>query len=327
MKVLVIAEKKRYEKFMPDIPITRKSEIIYCDRGTLDADILRVAADAEVILADAISPVSDVLIQGMPRLRLIHSEGVAYNKIDIEAARKRGIVVCNNKGANAGAVAEQAILLMLGLLRFVRQGHDAVCEGGQIAIKEARMISGIPDLADCTVGLVGFGDIAMETAKRLHTFGTTVYYSGRARKSEEVERACHATYLPMDALLPTCDIISLHTAVTEQTVHMVNAEFLAQMKTGAWLINTARGEIIDQQALCDALKSGKIAGAGLDTLDPEPVATDNPLVQYAKVHPYQFLFSPHVGGCTIGSFRRMHLHMWENVQSLSDGGPLDCVVS
>lgn len=326
MKVLVIAEKKRYVKFMPDIPITQQSQIIYCDRGTPDSDILQVAADAEVILADAISPVSSVLIQGMPGLRLIHSEGVAYNKIDIAAAKKRGIVVCNNKGANAGAVAEQAILLMLGLLRFIKQGHDAVCDGGQIAIKEARMVSGIPDLADCTVGLIGFGDIAMETAKRLHAFGSTVYYSGRGRKSEEIERACHATYLPMAALLPKCDIISLHTAVTEQTTHMVNAQFLEQMKTGAWLINTARGEIIDQQGLCNALESGKIAGAGLDTLDPEPVTTDNPLVQYAEAHPYQLLFSPHVGGVTLGSFRRMHLHMWENVQRLSEGKPLNCIV-
>lgn len=326
MKVLVIAEKKRYEKFMPDVEIARQNEIVYCDRGTDDVEILRVAADAEVILADAISPVSEALIQGMPKLRLIHSEGVAYNKIDLAAAKARGIAVCNNKGANAGAVAEQTILLMLGLLRFVRQGHDAVCEGGQIKMKETRMVSGIPDLADSTVGLIGFGDIAMETAKRLHAFGATVYYSGRTRKCEEIERACHASYLPMNVLLPICDIVSLHTAVTPETTHMVNAQFLEQMKPGAFLINTARGEIIEQQALCGALASGHIAGAGLDTLDPEPVTTNNSLVQYAKTHPYQLLFSPHIAGVTLGSFRRMHLHMWENVQRLADGKPLHCVV-
>ena len=172
----------------------------------------RAGWDADVILADAISEVSAQVIGDMPNLKMIHSEGVAYNKIDLNAASERKIYVCNNKGGNAGAVAEQTILLILGLLRTIIPGHEAVLEGNQIARKEKLMVSGITDLADCTVGLLGMGDIAKETAKRLHSFGCRCVYYSRNRKSAQMEEELCVTYKPLDELLSMCDIISLHMA-------------------------------------------------------------------------------------------------------------------
>ena len=129
MKLLVIGDRARTEKFLPDLAIVGETELVVVERGTSDEDILRKAEDADAILADAISPVSAKLIDGMPNLKMIHSEGVAFNAIDGEAAARRGIYVCNNRGVNAVAVAEQTLLLILGVLKHVVEGDAAVRTG------------------------------------------------------------------------------------------------------------------------------------------------------------------------------------------------------
>lgn len=327
MKILIIGNRERYEKFGPGKKFPDGYEIVCCPVGSEDEDLLRSAGDADVVLADAIASVSGYVIERMPNLKMIHSEGVAYNKIDVSAAEKRNIYVCNNKGGNAGAVAEQAVLLMLGLLRTVVSGHNAVMEGRQIERKESLMVSGITDLADCKVGILGLGDIGRETAKRLHAFGCTCFYYTKNRKSQDVEEACGAVYRPLENLLEECDIISLHMAVREETIGFMDREKIAGMKDGAYLVNTGRGELVDNRALCEALREGKLAGAGLDTVFPEPVREDNPLVEFAKAHPGKILFSPHIGGVTTGSFQRMHRHIWENVRRIEMGQQPDCIVN
>ncbi|MCC8129470.1 MAG: 2-hydroxyacid dehydrogenase [Clostridiales bacterium] len=327
MKILIIASQSRYEKFMPEDGIARRCKLVYRPVGTANAELLEAAGDADVILADAIATVDADLIAQMPNLRLIHSEGAAYDRIDGEAARGRGIYVCNNQGANAQAVAEQALMLMLGLLRFVEEGHRAVLDGRQIDLKEAKMVSGITELRDCTVGLVGFGNIAKQTALLLRAFGANCLYYSPHRKDGETEAQYHVGYRSLDALLSQCDIVSLHSAVTPETVGMMNAETLGRMKTGAYLVNTARGDLVDQQALVQALASGHLRGAGLDTLTPEPVTRDNPLVRFAAENPGRILFSPHIGGVTTGCFRRMHSRMWENVAAVANHQRPMCVVN
>lgn len=326
MRIIIIGDQKRYENYMPELEVTKSSELIYFRRGSTDEEILSRCTQAEVILADAISPVSKRLIEGLRGLKMVHSEGVAFDKIDLGAASSAGVYVCNNKGANAPAVAEQAILLMLGLLRSVTEGDEAVRGGRQIEFKENSMVRGITDLSDCTVGLIGFGDIAKATAARLNAFGSKCLYHSRTRKPPELEKEYAVCYLPLDELLPLCDIISLHTPVTAETENMANADFLSKMKPGSYLINTGRGELVDQEALCAALSSGHLAGAGLDTLYPEPVTTENPLVRLAAENPNKILFSPHIGGITTGSFRRMHDHMWQNVRKIANGERPDCII-
>ena len=195
MKLLVIGDRARTEKFLPDLPIVGETELVVVERGTSDEDILRKAADADAILADAISPVSAKLIDGMPNLKMIHSEGVAFNAIDGEAAARRGIYVCNNRGVNAVAVAEQTLLLILGVLKHVVEGDAAVRAGRQIAYKEQLMVSGIEELSGMTVGLIGFGAIAREVAKRLNAFDADVVYTKRHRLDEAEERLLGVRYL------------------------------------------------------------------------------------------------------------------------------------
>ena len=181
MKLLIIGDAQRVDKYLPDLPIVEVTERIVVPRGMSDEDILTLAGDADVIMADAISPVSARLITGMPNLCLVHSEGVAYNAIDVVAATERGIAVCNNAGVNASAVAEQTILLMLACLRDFVEGDVAVREGRQIQAKESLMVSGIRELGDCTVGFIGFGAIAQANSLRQENLGCTILYNNRQR--------------------------------------------------------------------------------------------------------------------------------------------------
>lgn len=326
METLIIGDEKRVAKFLPNLPIVKQTGIVVVGRGTPDGEIIAEAGDVDFIVADAVSPVSAQLMDAFPSLKLIHSEGVAYNAIDVAAARKRGIVVCNNAGANAGAVAEQAVLLMLSCLRHVVEGDAAVRSGNQIKMKERLMVEGIRELGDCTVGLVGIGAIASETAKRLRAFGCDVAYWNRNRRSPEREADLGVRFLPLDELARTCDIVSIHVPVTPETENMVDAAFLESMKDDAILINTARGEIVDQVALARALESGVIGAAGLDTLSPEPVPADHPLALLEGQAANRLVMSPHIGGVTEGMFRRAWMTIWTNIAHVANGeSPINIV--
>ncbi len=319
MKILIKGDPLRYKRYSPGLDIEREVQIVFVDRDADNSSVLEQCKDADIIFADAISSVDGELISKMNNLKMIHSEGVAFNGIDILAAARRGIYVCNNKGANAAAVAEQAIFLMLALLRSGLAGDAAVRAGRQIEMKERRMVEGITDLGDCTVGIIGLGDIGLATAKRLSAFGCRLFYYSLHKKSSQLEEQYDISYLPLLELAERADIVSLHAAVTPQTKGMINDEFIAHMKKTAYLINTSRGELVDNEALCRALREGSIAGAGLDTVAPEPVTVDNPLLGLPASCRDKIIFSPHLGGITTGSFMRMHRTLWENAGRIARG--------
>lgn len=319
MKILIVGSRDRYERFLPEKIRSGAFHLVFAPRGSSNEQLLELAADADVILADAISRVDQPLMAAMPNLKLVHSEGVAFNAIDIDYARGRGIFVCNNQGCNADAVAEQTMMLMLMLLRHGITGDRAVREGHQIQHKEQAMSDGITELGDCTVGLIGLGDIARSTARMLRAFGCNVYYYAPHRRNPSTEMALSVSYLPLEQLIAKCDIVSLHCPVTDETRGMVNEQFLSRMKPTAYLINTGRGDLVDNEALRTALVEGRIAGAGLDTIAPEPTPADHPLVDLPEEVRDRVVYSPHLGGITTGSFQRAHQNMWNSVIALTQG--------
>jgi phosphoglycerate dehydrogenase-like enzyme len=329
MKILIIGNRNRYEKFSPDELLDPNHEITFFPRGAKDEEIAGGAKDAaakmagarmaDIILADAIAPVSRALIEALPGLRMIHSEGVAYDKIDLSAASERGIFVCNNKGCNAAAVAEQSVLLMLAWLRSMIAGDREVRAGRQIQMKERLMVEGITELGECVVGLVGFGDIAKAAALRLKAFGCKLLYYAPHRKAPETEQEYGVEYAELEQLARRSDIVSIYAAVTPETTGMINAAFLDRMKRTAFIVNTARGEIVDNAALRESLIAGKIAGAAFDTLYPEPTPGDHPLVDLPDSCKARLVYAPHLGGITTGSFKRAHRNMWDNVARLERG--------
>lgn len=328
MKLLHIGKHGNIERFTTNTDFIKQLDIIDLPANLTETAYLEKAKDADFIVADAMATVSGELISNMPNLKLIHSEGVGYNFFDTITAGERGIYVCNCKGMNDKAVAEQAILLMLSMLRDVNNGNAAVLSGNQIKVKESYMKRGdLLELSDCKVGLIGFGDIARALANLLNSFGAQTYYNKKNPVDAQIEKEYGVTYLPLAKLLQTCDIISLHAPVTKETTNMVNHAFIEKMKPGAYLVNTARGELVDSDALIDALKNGKIKMAGLDTIAGEPVSQDNKLVNLPQEIQSKIIFSPHIGGITASSFKRGYSIIWSNIQKICEGKEPEHIVN
>ncbi len=328
MKVLHIGKAENMKRYRPDTDFANTVETAEMTMGHTSGEYAAAMPDAEVIVADAIAEIPGELIERLPSLKMIHSEGVAYNKIDLDTASKCQVSVCNCAGMNASAVAEQTILLMQGMLKNVILNDRAVREGRQITVKEQYMAEGsLKELADCKVGLIGLGDIGKATAQLLAAYGAEVYYYKRHRLEAEEEVKYHAMYLPLDDLLALCDIISLHLPVTKEKEKMCGYTFFEKMKPDSYFVNTSRGELVDDEALAAALKSGKLAMAGLDTLDYEPVQKNHPLLQQPEEIVNKIIFTPHIGGITASSFRRGYAMIWENLERLSEGRPLLRVVN
>lgn len=319
MKVLILGPQARYEAYMPEFVAQLPFETAYCSLDQSPRQAARENADAQILFTDPIVDVTGELMDLMPGLKLIQSEGVAYNRVDLEAARARNIFVCNNKGCNADSVAEHTVMLMLMALRHGITGHNAVRAGRQIQMKEAVMASNSPELGLSTVGLVGFGDIAQATARRLAPFGCKMYYYTRTRRPPELEAELNVTYLPLEELAAACDIISLHCAVNDQTRGMVNEGMIARMKPSVVLVNTARGDLLDNQAVREALIQGRIGSIAMDTLAPEPTPADHPLVDLPPEAADRAIYSPHLGGNTGGSFHRAHTNMWTSARLVLEG--------
>ena len=298
MKVAVLLDKANFDRYSSPDTVPADWELIHFGNAEVDENAV-IASGSNAILADPMVPCPCTMIRQLPNLRLVQSQGVGYHLFDLEAAREKGVWVANCAGANASAVAEQAIMLMLALLRNLKEFDRMVYEARQAEAKGRCFRNGAIELQSCHVGILGYGAIGRETAKRLNAFGSRVSYYDVVLHPES-----GLTYLPLEKIYSDCDIISIHLPVTPETTGMINADSIALMKPTALLINTARGEIIDQEALCHALNSGKLGGAGLDTLSPEPVTADNPILNLPADVKDRGVLSPHIGGITDGSFRR-----------------------
>ena len=250
------------------------------------------------------------VIAGAPKLRLIQKIGVGVNTIDLGAAAGRGIPVCNLPGTNSQAVAEMALLLMLAVLRRLPR-FDADLRAGNWACAPS-VQDGLGELHGRTVGLVGYGAVPHILAPVLRALGCRVIYTSRTAKAEAV-----ADFVSMNDLLAQSDIISLHIPQTEETSNLLDAAAFARMQPGTILINTARGGLVDEAALLAALRSGHLAGAGLDVFAAEPAAADNPLFALANV-----VVAPHVAWLTSGTFDRSLTIAAENCARLADGRAL-----
>jgi phosphoglycerate dehydrogenase-like enzyme len=272
-----------------------------------DDDALhRELPEAEVIW-HVLRPLTDADLARAPKLRLIHKLGSGVNTIDVDAATKRGIAVANMPGANAPSVAEATVMMMLAALRRFPQLDRATREGrGWPADPE--LGDTIRDLGSCTVGLVGYGNVAKRVEQTVRAMGTHVVHTTTARDE------FHVHWTTLNDLLKTSDIVSLHLPLTPATERLIDAEAIAKMKPGAILVNTSRGGVVDEAALVDALRSGQLAAAALDVFAEEPVAPDNPLLSLENV-----LVTPHVSWYTADTMARYLVAAINNCRRLHDG--------
>lgn len=254
-------------------------------------------------------------IESAPGLRFIQRWGVGYDTVDISAAGKRGIPVANTFGVNAVPVAEMAVLLTLAVFRNLIPLHQHIAAGRwerESYISKSFMVRGK------TVGLVGLGNIGREAAAIFKGFGARVRYFDVNRLSRAEEACLELSFVPFDQLLETSDIVSLHLPLNEATRGLIGREAMRRMKPEAVLINTSRGGIIDETALCEALSEGRILGAGLDAMAQEPPEPTCPLLQMENV-----VLTPHMGGNTADNNIRMAEVCMENIARVGSGRPLD----
>lgn len=272
-------------------------------------------SDADV-LWHFLEPVTADVIEASPRLRLIQKIGVGVNTIDLAAARERNIRVCNMPGTNSRAVAEASLALMFAALRRLSR-FDVLTRRGDGWNWDAALQDELFELGGRCVGLVGYGSIPRILAPVLVALGAEVVYFARSPKPDAVGEFC---MLP--ELLARSDIVSLHVPLDPQTRHLIDAKALATMKQGAVLVNTARGGLVDEAALIEALRHGPLRAAALDTFEEEPTPRDNPLLRLENV-----VFTPHVAWMTAETFDRSLVVAVENCRRLtSDGSFLHQIV-
>ncbi len=277
---------------------------------TDDAAFARALPDAEAIW-HVLRPLPAADIAAAPRLRLIQKIGVGVNTIDLEAAKARGIAVCNLPGTNSRAVAELTLLLMLAALRRVAH-FDAATRAGRGWAQPPELQDSLFELGGRTVGLVGYGAIPALLAPVLAALGCRLLYTARTPK-EDVE----GSYRTLAGLLSESDVVSLHIPETPETRGLIDAGAIARMKKGAVLVNTARGGLVDQAALTEALRSGHLAAAGLDVFAQEPADPRDPLFGLPNV-----VVTPHIAWLSTGTFDRSFAIAAENVRRLAAGEPL-----
>jgi glyoxylate reductase len=259
--------------------------------------MLEAVADVDAIMCHTPTRIDATLLDHAPRLRVISNLGAGYDNVDVPAATARGVAVCNTPGAMVDTTADTAFALMLALARRVGEGERWV-RGGRWQHWSPKLLVG-DDVYGATLGLVGLGKIGLAMARRARGFGMTVLYNTRDRR-EDAERELGVRYADLDTLLRESDYVSLHVPLTAETRHLIGARELGLMKPTAYLVNTARGAVVDQPALRDALARGAIAGAGLDVYEQEPVDPADPLLTLDNC-----VLIPHVGAASRATRARM----------------------
>jgi phosphoglycerate dehydrogenase-like enzyme len=282
-------------------------EIAICPEDD-DAHLAALLPECEV-LWHVLKRCTSEMIAAAPKLRLIQKIGVGVNTIDLQAAKARGIPVCNLPGTNSRAVAELTLALMFSVLRRVPR-FDASLRAG--VWTDLALQDGLGELGGRVVGLVGYGSVPRLLAPVLAALGCEVLYTAR----REVPDAA-ARFTTFDSLLEQSDVVSLHLPLTADTGGLIDRAALGRMKKGSVLINTARGGLVDQPALADALRSGHLGGAGLDVFIDEPVAGGEILLRLHNI-----VVTPHVAWITTGTFDRSFDLTAENCRRMAEGKAL-----
>jgi phosphoglycerate dehydrogenase-like enzyme len=259
-------------------------------------------------------PISGELISAASSLQLIQKFGIGVDRIDLHAARRLGRPVAITAGGNAVAVAEHAVMLMLAVLRKLSYVHGKLREGVWLKA-EIRLIT--HELFEKTVGLIGLGHIGKEVARRLKAFETRLIYYDSIRPPRQVENQLGVTFASLEELLRTADVISVHVPLIPGTEKMIGRREFQMMKKEAIVINTARGEVVDEAALYEALAERTLGGAGLDVFATEPLPQDSPLLRLENV-----VASPHSAGLTLETYSRVLRHGFDNMLKVSRGEPL-----
>lgn len=280
-------------------------------------EIVERIGDAEIILINKV-PMTGEIFARCPKLKFICETATGYNNIDLQAASQHGVLVANVPTYGTNTVAQFAMALLLEICNGVGH-HDTEVHKGRwesCAYNCFWDFSNI-ELADKTIGLIGAGRIGLAFARMAHAFGSKIIASHPRKVGQSFE---YGVYTSMDELLAQADVISLHCPLTEETNQLINRDAIAKMKDGVILINTSRGQLVDEAALTEALNSGKVKAAGLDVVSSEPILPDNPLLKAKNC-----IITPHMAWSATEARQRLMDVCVENIQGFMNGKPVNIV--
>lgn len=310
--VVLNAERMNFDKKL-DFSILSDDVTVY--DSTPEELMLERIEGAGIIVTKEI-PVKGEMIEKFPdSVKLICEAGTGYNNIDLEAAKKKGITVCNIPAYSTQRVAHTAIMFILNLSSTMQVQQAMLTKGNHDNFTKCLQVNHV-EVNGKTLGIIGGGNIGLEVAKVANALGMKILIHTRTPKENEE----NLTYTSLEEVLKNSDYVSLHCPLNEKTKHIINAETLSLMKPTAFLINTARGALIDEPALIEALKKGTIAGAGLDVQETEPPVEGNPLYTMENV-----ILTPHMGWKGLETRQRLVSILADNVQSYIKGNPINVV--
>ncbi|HTX82202.1 MAG TPA: NAD(P)-dependent oxidoreductase [Streptosporangiaceae bacterium] len=279
------------------------------------AEAKRAAASQATAMLTMWGAVDAATISAAPAAQVIQKLGIGTEKIDTAAAAAQGVAVLKAAGINADAVAELAVLLILAVGRHLPKAMAAARSG---KLEKELLRAESFQLMGKTVGLLGLGHIGQAVARRLAPFRVHLIYHDLRRADPRTEADCSLRYTTAEEILTTADVISLHLPSTQATRNLIDASALSRVKPGLILVNTARGGLVDEQALADAIIDGRVLGAGLDVTAEEPLPVTSPLHDLDRV-----VLTPHVGGAVANNFPRVIQRAYDNVQAMLAGGTVD----
>ena len=284
----------------------------FCDAKVWEGELppprdvlLNNVAEMEGLLSLLTDKIDGELMDKAPKLKVVSNCAVGFDNIDIKAATERGIIVGNTPGVLTDTTADFAFALMLAAARRVAEG-DRIVRAGKWKTWGPMILLG-PDVHDATLGIVGLGRIGSAIARRAKGFRMNLIYSDVIR-NKQAEEEFGIKFVDIDTLLAQSDFITLHTNLTPETYHMIGQKQFEKMKKTAILINTSRGPIVDNMALYEALKSGKIAYAALDVTEPEPIPANHPLLTLENV-----IVAPHIASASVATRTKMGVMAADNL--------------
>lgn len=290
-------------------------DIVYCSSGKLSPELIKKFADSQILSVFIDSHITKEVLEQLPNLQMIITRSTGYDHIDTQAAAQRGIVVCNAPYYATTAVAEYTFALILALARIIyttcyQVKHKHVCKP-----KELRGF----ELKGKTIGIIGLGSIGKEVAQLAHAFGMKIIVYD-IHQDKKFAQQWDITFCTLPDLLANSDIITLHIPLTKQTYHLINTQSIQQIKHGAYIINTARGALIDNKALLTAIEKGIVAGAALDVMDERQSKEAQQLIDNACV-----LVTPHNAYNTAESKERLLQDSIATIKAWQDGKPIHVI--
>jgi len=325
MKVICLVPEQRFT--VTGVKIPPHMDFTFANTSD-EEEIVRLCKGADYLMANCVSSfLSDATIRKLDTIKYIQVDGAGYEKIDFKTAAKCGLPVANNAGVNAVSVAEAALGMIIALQRRFPMSDIWIKKKKYAELHKILLSEGVGEISDMKIGIIGLGAIGTNLARMLREHEPELVYNDIVWKDKEQEKVLNVSRASFDEIVETCDTVTIHTPLTDLTRNMINEQVLLRMKPNAIFINTSRGPVVDAAAVAKVLEMGRLAGVGIDTMDPEPPGPDHPFVNLSPEAAERVILTPHVAGLTIGAIKRMLQRCLANIDRAEAGIPLHSVVN